>query len=140
MAMLYDSLKIFHIISATLLLTSIVYCINLWRKPMNGVLLSDRIQTQTWLVILPFALLQLATGFTMISLKHYGLADFWVTGSVIGFIIVIMSWFAFIYFLLSAQHTSDKSSWRRLQTGALTLGSLALLSMIYFMANKITSP
>jgi len=139
MAMLYDSLKIFHIISATLLLTSIVYCVNLWRKPTAGTLTSDRIQTQTWLVIVPFALLQLATGFTMISLKHYGLADFWVTGSVIGFIIVIISWFAFIYFLLSAQHSEKKKIlWRQLQTCALLLGSLALFSMIYFMANKIT--
>src|SRR5579864_3245356 len=100
--MLYIYLKIFHIISASAVLVSIVYSYHLWRSihSNNLGIISDRIQKQTSLIIIPFAVLQLATGFTMISLKRYSWHEFWLGGSVISFITAIVSWFGFIYFLL----------------------------------------
>lgn len=127
--MLYNILKISHILSAALLLTSMAYSGYLWyanQKSSNA----EPIQVQTWMVIIPFAILQLATGFTMISLKHEELSQLWVSGSVIGFIVVIASWLAFIYFLLSGYS-------RKVQASLLTLCTSGLLFMIFLMANKI---
>lgn len=131
--MLYNCIKILHIVSATLLLTSIAYSIRLWRRASinnNHTETSENIQMQTWGLILPAAIFQLATGFTMISLQHYEFSQLWIKGSVIGFITVIASWFAFIYFLLSGS--------KKLQTAMLWVCTTSILCMIFFMANKVT--
>lgn len=132
--MLYNSLKIIHILSASLLLTSMGYSFWQWRMALNDSGNTQRIesiQTQTWLVIIPFALAQLITGFTMMSLQHENMSQIWISGSVIGFITALASWLTFIYFLLSG-------SSRKLQTSSLIFCSFGLLVMIFFMANKIT--
>jgi uncharacterized membrane protein len=132
--MLYNTLKIIHIISATLLLSSIAYSYCVWIKndqSNTATTVSERIQTQTWLIILPAAIFQLASGFTMISLQHYDLSLLWIKGSAIGFIGAIGAWFAFIYFLLSGQHL------RRTQGIMLCICGISLLCMIFFMANKV---
>jgi uncharacterized membrane protein len=145
--MLYDCLKIFHIISATLLITSMAYSYNLWRymhSPRVNAIISDRIQTQTWLIIIPVAIIQLATGFTMISLQNEDLSQSWIIGSVVGFIMLVAGWFAFLYFLLLAQqapagrHQSAgrEKFFRRAQSVTLFICASALLCMIFFMANK----
>ena len=149
--MFYDYCKIFHIISATVLLTSLAFCFRLWRdmQPSQLNRISRRIQGQTWGVIIPAALIQLATGFTMISLKHYDLNDMWLSGSIIGFIGVIGSWFGFMYFLLLSEqliandyqptHSTLKYAFfRRIQSTMLGLCLLSILAMIFFMANKVT--
>lgn len=130
--MLYNSLKVLHILSASLLITSIAYSAYLWYKmqKMNNTNASERIQTQTWSVIIPFAVFQLATGFTMLSLKQEDFNQLWISGSVLGFIGMIVSWFAFIYFLLSCER-------KMLQSSMLFICTMSLLSMIFFMANKI---
>lgn len=144
--MLYNTLKILHILSAVMVLSSIAYCFHLWRslhKSRDMLAISDRIQTQTWIVIIPFALVQLSTGFTMISLEHYDFSEIWVTGSVISFIVVIGSWFSFLYFLLlsqqvtmASQNNSQLKFYRRVQSFMLLLCALALSGMIFFMTNK----
>ena len=143
--MLYIYLKIFHIISASAVLTSIVYSFHLWRSihPHNLTTISDRIQKQTSLIIIPFAVLQLATGFTMMSLKRYNWHLFWISGSVISFITAITSWFGFIYFLLLSQQAkvynnnpSEPTRYRRHQSFMLLFCALGLLSMVFFMTNK----
>src|SRR5688572_7606544 len=103
--MFYNYCKIFHILSAAILVASIAYCYKLWRfmQPKEVGVVAERIQNQTWLLIIPAALMQLASGFTMISLKHYRLSQLWLTGSVVGFIGVIGSWIGFVYFLLLSQ-------------------------------------
>lgn len=139
--MLYNILKFLHILSATLLLISIVYCCRIWlsTKSINETMaISQQIQSQTWLIIIPFALFQLATGFTMINLKHYDSSEFWIIGSIIGFIILIGSWFSFIYFLLSSQQsTKHFKFFRRTQFVMLLMCSLTLLCMIFLMANRV---
>lgn len=137
--MLYNCIKIIHILSAALLLTSIAYSIFSWhriRYANQDIVVSERIQTQTWVFIVPFAVFQLATGFTMISLQHYDFSELWIKGSVIGFVVVILSWFGFIYFLLSGQN-SPSVFFRRLQSSMLVLCTFSLLCMIFFMANKV---
>lgn len=143
--MLYNSLKILHIISATLVLTSIAYSFHLWRSMLqrNNIQISDRIQTQTAFIIIPFALVQLATGFTMIGLDEPSFSHFWISGSVISFIVAILSWLGFMYFLLLSQQVTvsvDRrprlKRYRRLQRLLLLLCALGLLSMVFFMANK----
>lgn len=150
-SMLYDSLKLFHIFSAALFFTGILYSFRLWQGTQNhfaSTKMISRIQTLTGFIIIPLAILQLATGFSMISLKHYDFSETWIAGSVIGFIIVIGSWFSFVYFLLLSQslisqhHSSQIPDgkfkfFRRCQSIMLVLCFAALLSMVFFMANKI---
>ena len=148
--MLYNYLKIAHIVSAALLLTSMAYSFFLWtyiQKPRHTTIISPRIQTQTWLFIIPAAIFQLGTGFTMISVHHEELSQLWISGSVIGFIIVIGSWFSFVYFLLLSQQVATKpvqnqprfALFKRAQSMMLSICGLALLSMIFLMANKVTT-
>lgn len=140
--MLYNCLKIIHILGAALLLISIMYSIHLWLTRAHSVAkICDQILYQTWSIIIPFALFQLITGFTMISLQHYDISKLWVSGSIIGFISTIASWFIFIYFLLSAQTHSNPAPrglfYRRLQGAMLLVCTSSIVSMIFFMANKI---
>jgi uncharacterized membrane protein len=145
--MLYDCLKILHIVSATLLLTCMGYSYHLWRNmqsPKDGAVRYQYIQTMTWMFIVPLAIMQLATGFSMINIHHEDVSQLWISGSVIGFITVIGSWFSFIYFLLLAQQveirkfsTERAVAYRRMQSMMLAVCGLALLVMIFFMANKV---
>lgn len=149
--MLYDSLKILHILSATLLLSGVIYSYYLWKRiqnPNEVIHASQQIQTQTWLILIPSALFQLMTGFTMISLKHYDYSELWISSSIVGFIIVMGSWFSFVYFLLLSQQlisqTQNTTSaemrfkfFRRIQSTLLIVCLATLFSMIFFMANKV---
>jgi uncharacterized membrane protein len=147
--MLYYSLKILHVISAALLLTSIGYCYYLWgraRHTKECGLTAAQIQAQTWFIILPVVIFQLASGFTLFSLKQEDFSQLWIFGSVIGFMIVIGSWFSFIYLLTLSQqltlHSKNITSikfktFRYLQSTMLCLCAAALFIMIFLMTNKI---
>ncbi len=112
--MLYNTLKIAHILSATMLLASIAA--------------SLRVATQTRAIpmVIPFALIQILTGFTMISLNHYALSDLWIKYSLISFFVLIGSWIAF---LSLSNHIA--------RIFFMSLSFTAILSMIFLMANKI---
>lgn len=150
--MLYSCLKVIHIICAAILLTSMAYCYRLWRDMQttyHNTAPLDKIQLQTWLVIMPLAVVQLATGFFIISIQQEDLNQTWITGSIIGFIFVIVSWFSFLYFLLQSQQasTSNRNThidmrsrskfFRRAQFFMLSVCAISLFCMIFFMANKI---
>ncbi len=139
--MLYIYLKILHILSASCVLTSMAYSFHLWRS--HATLNAERIQKQTSLIIIPFAVLQLASGFTLISLQRYDWHQFWISGSILSFIAALVSWFGFIYFLLqsqqltvSTQHHSQPRRYRHYQALLLLGCALSLFCMIFFMANK----
>jgi uncharacterized membrane protein len=147
--MVYNFLKILHIISAALLLISMGYSYHLWRymqSPKDGAIRSQRIQILTGLVIVPLAIIQLATGFSMISINHEDWAQLWITGSIVGFVTVVGSWFSFLYFLLLSQQVNINQTesgkqflfYRRLQSMMLYVCAIALLFMIFFMTNKVT--
>jgi uncharacterized membrane protein len=145
--MSYNCLKILHIISAAFLLACMGYSYHLWRymqSPRDGAVRSQYIQTLTWLFIVPLALIQLATGFSMISMNHEDISQLWISGSVIGFITLVGGWFSFIYFLLLSQQvqiegfsTERAGNYRRMQSMMLTVCALAVLVMVFFMANKV---
>lgn len=143
--MLFHIYKIAHIFCATLVLTSIVYCFYSWRLMLdaeNKENISQQIQKQTWLIIMPFAMIQLLTGFAMISVQKEDFSQFWIQGSVIGFVLAMASWFGFIYFLLSEQQycldncSTNERFFRRAQTVMLFVCVLALMSMIFLMTNR----
>ena len=117
--MLYNYLKFFHILSAAGILTSIIYSCQQWIT--TGQML--RVQTQTSSVIIPLAILQLLTGFTLISLKHYDLSVLWMSSLAAAFIVMMAAWISFVCF---ERH--------RLSMLAITWGSLFL--MIFLMASR----
>lgn len=132
--MLFDLLKVLHILSASLLLMSLFYSFYRWIYLKNTKETVITIQQQTWTIIIPFSIFQLITGFTMISLKQYNLSEFWVVGSVAGFITMVCCWFIFLYFLLSSQTVGF---FKGVQSFMILLCSLSLFCMIFLMANKI---
>ena len=150
--MLYSCLKIIHILGATVLLMTMAYCIRLWREiqfPQHNSESFERIQSFTWLIIVPVVLIQLVTGFTIINVQHEDFSQTWVTASAVGFIVLIAGWFSFIYFLMLSLQTSDQVQepsrpfakfkfLRRAQLISLSICAIALFTMIFFMANKIT--
>jgi uncharacterized membrane protein len=110
--MTYDSLKIIHIVSASLLLSVLGYSYHLWRNTRtlrDSAVRFARIQTLTWLLILPLALMQLASGGMMISMKHEDLSQTWISASLTGFVLLIVAWFSFIYFLLLSQQMASQA-------------------------------
>jgi len=149
--MTYDSLKIIHIVSASFLLSVLGYSYHLWRNTQSlrdSAVRFARIQTLTWLLILPLALIQLATGGMMISLKHEDMAQIWISGSLTGFVLLILAWFSFIYFLLLSQQIDIKKTlarisqspplaYRRVQSCMLFLTAFSVLLMVFFMSSKV---
>lgn len=133
--MFYDILKILHIIGATLLLSSIFCSFWVWLNTKKSNSSLQTIQTQTWALFIPTAIFQLATGFTMISLKQYDLSEFWIIGSMSGFMVLIISWFSFLYLLFTS--SLKNRFYKLLQITLLMASGITLLFMIFLMANKI---
>jgi uncharacterized membrane protein len=133
--MLYDTLKIVHILSATLLLTSMVVCVRLWQllKKTSCEETIARIQSKTlWIAF--FALFQLLSGFTLIGLKGKDLSPGWIISNMMGFIVMIGSWFAFTY-TVSLSHRSTLR-YQHLPSILLFICIITLGSMIFLMANR----
>lgn len=134
--MFYDILKILHIISASLMLSSVIYTSLIVIRARNNKDSSlQPIQTQTWALFIPTAIFQLASGFTMISVKHYDMSEFWIIGSMSGFMVLIISWFGFLYLLVSSP--SKNLFYFMLQITLLLTTGITLLFMIFLMTNKI---
>ncbi len=133
---LYHTLKIVHIISASTLMASVFYCLHQWkytqsiRAPFR---LSLSIQWQTWGIIFPCAFFQLISGFTLISLNQADMTQGWIKGSIIGFMIVIVTWFSFVYCLLHQQRYLNT---RHIQKSLVILCIITLFTMIFLMVNK----
>ena len=125
--MLYNSLKIIHILSASLFLLSLFTCVHAWKTTPN---VAAFMQKRTATLIIPLAIFQLLSGFTIISTQHYNLSELWIKISIFGFITVIASWFVFI-------NTSQNSKMKRYNLLALGICIVTLLAMIFSMANKI---
>lgn len=128
MLYLYDFLKIFHIILASIFCTTIVYDVYFWlKKPVESIL---KLQKHALYIIIPLGLMQLLMGFTMISIKHLDFHQKWILVSIFGFPILIASWLLFVYFSTYSLRTKSRFM--------LGIAIFTLLMMIFFMANKIT--
>jgi len=129
--MLYNILKISHILSASFLIIGVSLSIKLWYSSSADMTIFKSIQNYTAFIIIPTAIFQLLTGFMMISLEHYNLSQIWIKDSTVAFIIAIGSWFGFLYLMLTTKLS------RYLQYSLLILCLAAMLAMIFLMANKI---
>jgi len=137
--MLYNNIKFIHILSATLLIMSMVSCYLIWKKAYTTHTegSTQKLQTSTWLIVTPTLIFQLFSGFYMASLKNYPMTQLWLQGSAIGFLILTTSWFGFIYcFFKHKKHGFNFL--KSLQIILLLICLLTVLSMIFLMANKIT--
>lgn len=136
MALYY--LKIIHVISASLFFTgaSLVTIRWLgWRKSIVANQLSlDKI---IWIFLIPTALIQLITGFSIISMKHYRLDHVWIAGSLIGFFIQIIGWMIWQNLYQHYQNQKNASHILKKTLSALCVGLMfVLLIMIFFMTNN----
>src|SRR5579871_2594766 len=131
--MLFYTLKLFHIISAAILLTGMAASFLLWKKSSGSATTSQKIQMNTLLIIIPFALLQLITGFTLINFERDELSSGWIIGSVVSFLIVLGSWIGFNYFLWAAE---KNIFFRRMQIILLSSAAIAMFCLLFLMANK----
>ncbi len=125
--LIYDFLKICHILLASIFCTTIVYDVYYWIKKSNYSI--QLLQKHVLYIIIPLSLIQLLMGFTMISLKHYDFHQKWILVSIFGFPIFIASWLLFVYF--------STYSLRRKSLGLLGFAIFTLFMMIFFMTNKI---
>lgn len=123
---LYNGLKVFHILCATLFLMGMIASARAWLFASDVTLLRAKLNTRTLHLIVPIAFLQLLSGFTMISLQHDSMSEYWIKTSLMGFMVLIVSWFGFLF-----------SRHKKLQRIFLVLCFLAIGIMIFMMANKV---
>ncbi len=146
--MFYYTIKTIHILSAACLFAGVLNAFIYWLRTRNHLTnaTNSTLQKITWFLIIPSALIQLFTGFTIISFKHYPVTALWVKVAALGFIIVILAWFACLYLQIRYQaiaaNSSHKSHSRRYYAYSLWVSYTVLLVsiciMIFFMANKIS--
>ncbi|MCE3237426.1 MAG: hypothetical protein K0R24_407 [Gammaproteobacteria bacterium] len=123
----YDFIKLFHFISAAILVMSFCYSSGLWLRLNKEAL--DRILAQTGAVIIPCALFQLMTGFTLVSLKYSELPLYWIEACIIGFIVAMAMWFLFIYGLFLNR---IQPIWLSI---TLIVCAISLLFLVFLMSN-----
>ncbi len=131
-------LKIIHVLGASFFFTgaSLVTVRWLgWRNAIDTATLSlDKI---IWLFIIPTALIQLITGFSIISIKQYRLDQVWIAGSLIGFFIQITGWMLWQNVYQRYLHSPKTSTTLKKILSVLCIVlMLVLLMMIFFMTNK----
>lgn len=149
--MAYTTLKFMHVLSATLLLGSMGFCTYVWyliRSPEDLRLGTQRIQRFSLCLVLPSLLVQLGSGFTLISLRQDIITRACMMIAASGFMLVTASWFGLIYLLLQqVQLLSVKRSravlalhkrYRQGQLALLSTCAITLLIMIFFMSNQLT--
>ena len=129
MLTLYFTLKIFHVISGAIVFCSAFIVPLYWiieKKPTD--IFCQKTLTLALFITLPFLLLQLVTGFTIIGIKQYSIHLPWVWGTFTGFMVLFLSWFLALYFLTQ----KNKPAW----AASITLSFAALLLMLFLMANQ----
>jgi uncharacterized membrane protein len=95
---LYDWLKIIHVISASLLFgTGLSTAAYLWlsTRTRRVSLLVDStkyIVLADWLFTMLAGIIQPITGFAMIYVHGYSLSEFWIWGSIVGYLIAAICW------------------------------------------------
>ncbi|MDF1759219.1 MAG: DUF2269 family protein [Coxiellaceae bacterium] len=89
-----------------------------------------------WLLVMPVVLLQLVIGFTIIGIRQYTLYMYWVEGTFIGYLLVILSWVFASYCLMQYLNSNGRKKhyfqWRNWCLVALT----SLIGMFFLMANR----
>lgn len=152
--MLYDWIKIIHIVSASVLfgtgLGTAFYMfyvnqqqnITLIAKATGAVVLAD------WLFTATSGVVQALTGFILIYLKGYSLLSLWVWGSILGYAVAGICWLPVVWLQMrcrdlayeAIRHKTNLSSayyryfriWMLLGIPAF----IALIGVFYLMTNR----
>lgn len=134
---LYFTFKIIHVITGSILFTSIFVLggYTLCQRQLTTKLLTFT-RNISWLVSLPMLLLQMITGFTIISIKPYSIYLPWVWGTFIGFAVLTICWLGGTFFLTLAiaEPEPREQHFRRWQY-SLYISFATLLVMLFFMSS-----
>ena len=130
--MFYDIVKILHIISAALILISVISTIKLWLTSAS----LQKIQMQMWLLFVPATIFQWVSGFIMVSLIQDELSDFWMLANMGAFMVFVISWFSFLYLVFTSSPNSHDRFTRILQIVFLIVTFVSLLLMVFLMSDK----
>lgn len=129
MLMLYFIFKIIHVISGVVVFSSAFIAPVYWIFEKSPTDLFFKKTLKTGLIItLPFLLLQILSGFTIIGIKAYSIHLPWVWGTFLGFLAFIFAWLLSLYFITQ----KNKTAW----FFAITIAFVALLLMLFLMANR----
>ena len=134
--MLYNTLKIIHILSGSVVFCTLIgaQSYGLWQAYQPTVQLNIQHLNQKIVPLLILGILfQILSGFSLISLHHLSWQALWIKAALVGTVLLLINGGVFLSLV----------SLRGMQTpyGAMvSLGlSLGILSaLIYFMANQIT--
>lgn len=136
----YNFLKIIHILSGSLVFCTIVGVQSYWLwwayQPLEAQArapFAEPLHQKTLPILILGAMIQIVSGFTLISLHHIAWQALWVKAAFIGIVLLLLNWGIFIG-LLSLQRA--KARYLAPLSLALSLGILS--AMVYFMANQIT--
>lgn len=150
---MYFDLKIIHVLIACLIFgVGITLAFYQYACTKTGnIALLKKVSTLShniaWFLITPAGFIQLLLGFSIIALKHYGYFTAWVIGTFSFYIIAGIFWFISLYYL-SMSHTllgeqaasaplpPDYQRLAKKQWHFGTLAALAIIVMIFFMANR----
>lgn len=124
----YTVLKILHILSAAVFFSVSCYVIySKWQ--CNAAAFVKKCRHCAGWFILPSGLFQLLSGFTLLSLKHYGFNLLWVKGAFSGFLMALLGWFLLLLLLPEEKPSKGLNVF-------LVFIALGLAVMVFFMANK----
>lgn len=101
--MLYEWLKIIHVISAAVLfgtgLGTAFYMlyVNFQKDIALIAYVTRQVVIADWLFTGTSGVIQVATGFSMVYLKGYSLSSLWIVGSIIGYSIAAACWIPVVF-------------------------------------------
>ena len=139
MMTLYCFFKMLHILSAVLLLAGVFYAeLSRWisskntegiqdTRSCNGVCASNLKIALFW--VMPFGVLQVLSGFMIMSVQRYSYHTLWIQGTFIGFFCLSLLWCCCLYFQCQSQ--------TRPFGGLKILMGIILLILLFLMANRI---
>ena len=152
--MIFDYVKIIHIISACILLGSgmgtafYMFFVNFSDDTSLIAQATAQVVIADWLFTGTSGVVQALTGFTMIYLQHYALTQLWVIGSIAGYLVAGACWLPVVYLQIKCRDMAHKASatqqplprqYYRYYCTWCILGLPAfssLLIVIYFMTQK----
>lgn len=130
----YTTLKIIHIITGSVLFTTIftMSSYTLYQReiiPQQLII----IRNIAWFISFPILLLQMITGIAIIGVKQYSYHLLWVLGTFSGFIMLMICWLAGTFCLTLA--VNQPKPYYRCWQYSMYLSFMILLTMLFFMSN-----
>jgi len=136
----YNTLKIIHILSGSLVFCTILGVQSYWLwwayQPLDEherAPFAHALHQKTLPILILGTLIQIISGFMLISLHHISWQALWIKATFIGIVLLLGNWGIFIG-LLSLQRAIA----RYLAIVSLALSVGILSAMVYFMANQIS--